>query len=91
MEQIRFKTGSGTEYHIKDIKDISSYFKFEGQISRISNTGIHHIKIDGPVENTDDYFMVLFNNYPQIGSSFVYVHELWDGCVTTVVSEIIND
>lgn len=85
---IEFKTKSSTLYIIKDIEESSELPIYTGMLQRISERGILDINtlqrmdLSEPVE-------VLFSSLPKVGESFYYIHPELDGCLSSVVKEII--
>lgn len=87
---MKFRTASTTVYELTNIHNTEIDGLLAGDLARISDKGIGHVK-GGRFKNNIEFHEVLFSDMPQIGYSFQYVHPLWQGCTSTPISEFLDE
>lgn len=89
---MRFRTSGSTIYELLDVEPYESRSDlYTGKLARISNRGMIDYSSGQELENTLDFYEVLFPYLPQVGYSFSYQHPIYGGCISTPVSEFLNE
>lgn len=88
---MRFRTAGTTEYILTDVQSVEMLpGYFAGKLARISDHAIGDVTGVG-FDNTPEFYDVLFPAMPEEGKRFSYMHPLWQGCLSSTVSEILEN
>ena len=96
---MKITTYSGTVYDVKDItlRKGERFDMFEAKAARISDHAIEYVgrfagkMKENPIDNTPEYFDIAFAKNPEVGKSWMYIHNKWGQCITSEVQAIEVD